>query len=87
MTDPAAASEELLSRIQPIVAKELDVSIEKVTPQARFIEDLGADSLDTVELILCLEEALGIQIPNEDAEKFKTVADLLCYLEKQGAKP
>lgn len=84
MTDPALSSEELLAQVQPIIAKELDVSIEKVTPQARFVEDLGADSLDTIELLLCLEEELGVQIPTEEAEKFKTVADLLNYLQEKG---
>ncbi len=84
MTDPTISSEELLAKVQPIIAKELDVPVEKVTPQARFVEDLGADSLDTVELTLCLEEELGIQISNEEAEKFRTVADLLSYLQQKG---
>jgi len=85
LTDPAISSEELLTKVQPIIAKELDVPIEKVTPQARFVADLGADSLDTVELILCLEEELGIQIPTVEAEKFKAVSDLLRYLEEQSS--
>lgn len=84
MTDPALSSEELLAKVQPVIAKELDVPVEKVTPQARFVEDFGADSLDTVELLLCLEEELSIQIPTEEAEKFKTVADLLNYLQEKG---
>ncbi len=84
MTDPTISSEELLSKVRPIIVKELDVPVEKVTPQARFVEDLGADSLDTVELTLCLEEELGIQISNEEAEKFRTVADLLSYLQQKG---
>ncbi len=83
MTDPAISSEELLAKVQPIIARELDVPVEKVTPQARFVADLGADSLDTVELTLGLEEELGIQISNEEAEKFKTVADLLRYLKEK----
>lgn len=83
MTDPEISSEELLAKVRPVIARELDVPVEKVTPQARFVEDLGADSLDTVELLLCLEEELGIQIPNEEAEKFKTVADLLNYLQEK----
>ncbi len=73
---------ELLAKVQPVIAKELDVPIEKVTLQARFVEDLGADSLDTVELLLCLEEEFGIRIPTEEAEKFKTVTDLLNCLQK-----
>ena len=80
MTDPALSSEGLLAKIQPIIARELDVPIDKITPQARFIDDLGADSLGTVELLLCLEEELGVQIQTEEAEKFKTVTDLLNYL-------
>ena len=83
MTDPTISSEELLAKVRPIIAKELDVPVEKVAPQARFVEDLGADSLDTVELTLCLEEELGIQISNEEAEKFRTVADLLSYLQQK----
>ncbi len=83
MTDPAISSEELLTKVRPIIAKELDVPVEKVIPQARFVEDLGADSLDTVELLLCLEEELGIQIPTEEADKFKTVADLFNYLQQK----
>ncbi len=78
-------SQELFAKVQPIIAKELDVPIEKVTPTARFIEDLGTDSLDVVELILCVEEALHVQIPNEEAEKLKSVADLLNYLEGKTA--
>lgn len=83
MTDPTISSEELLSKVRPIIVKELDVPVEKVIPQARFVEDLGADSLDTVELLLCLEEELGIQIPTEEADKFKTVADLFNYLQQK----
>lgn len=83
MTNPPRSSEEFLAKVRPIIAKELDVSVEKVTPQARFVEDLGADSLDTVELILCLEEELGIPISTDEAEKFKTVADLLNYLQQK----
>ncbi len=83
MTDPSQLSQELFGKVQSIIAKELDVPIEKVTPQARFVEDLGADSLDTVELLLCLEEALGVQIPSEEADKFKTVTDLLRYVEEK----
>lgn len=52
-------------------------------PQARFVEDLGADSLDTVEFLLCLEEELDIQISNEEAEKFKVVTNLLNYLQEK----
>ena len=81
MNDRPPATQELLAKIQPIIADTLGVPIEKVVPQARFTDDLGADSLDTVELLMALEEALGIQVQNEEAEKLSTVQDLLAYLE------
>ena len=62
------------------IADELEVSIDKLTPEAKFIEDLGADSLDTVELVMALEEEFGLEIPDEDADKLKTVGDALEYL-------
>jgi acyl carrier protein len=67
-------------RAKEIVAKELEVSIDQLTPEAKFIEDLGADSLDTVELVMALEEEFGLDIPDEDADKMKTVGDALEYL-------
>ena len=67
-------------RAKEIVAKELEVSIDQLTPDAKFIEDLGADSLDTVELVMALEEEFGLDIPDEDADKMKTVGDALEYL-------
>ncbi len=81
MSDQPPAAQELLAKIQPIIADTLGIPIEKVVPQARFTDDLGADSLDTVELLMALEEALGIQVQNEEAEKLSTVQDLLAYLE------
>ena len=67
-------------RAKEIVAKELEVSMDQLTPEAKFIEDLGADSLDTVELVMALEEEFGLDIPDEDADKMKTVGDALGYL-------
>ena len=67
-------------RAKEIVAKELEVGIDQLTPEAKFIEDLGADSLDTVELVMALEEEFGLDIPDEDADKMKTVGDALNYL-------
>jgi len=67
-------------RVQEIIVEQLGVSPEKVKPEARFIDDLGADSLDTVELIMALEEEFGVEIPDEDAEKMVTVGDALSYL-------
>ena len=67
-------------RAKEIIAKELEVSTDQLRPDAKFIEDLGADSLDTVELVMALEEAFGLDIPDEDADKMKTVGDALDYL-------
>jgi acyl carrier protein len=68
------------TKIKQIVAEKLGVSEDKVTPQAAFVDDLGADSLDQVELIMALEDAFDIEIPDEDAEKMKTVKDAIDYL-------
>jgi acyl carrier protein len=77
-----AVSEE---KVKEIIVEQLGVSAEQVKPEARFIDDLGADSLDTVELIMALEEEFGVEIPDEDAEKMVTVGDALNYL-KEHAK-
>jgi acyl carrier protein len=74
---PMAFSED---RAKEIIAKELEVSVDQLKPEAKFIEDLGADSLDTVELVMALEEEFGLDIPDEDADKMKTVGDALEYL-------
>lgn len=68
-------------RLIEIIAKQLGVDAEKVTPDASFMEDLGADSLDTVELVMALEEEFDIEIPDSDAEKIQTVQDALSYLD------
>ncbi len=67
-------------RVKEIIAKELEVDSKQISGDARFIEDLGADSLDIVELVMALEEEFGIDIPDEDADKLKTVGDALNYL-------
>jgi acyl carrier protein len=67
-------------RVKEIIAKELEVEVKQLTPDAKFIEDLGADSLDIVELVMALEEEFGIDIPDEDADKLKTVGDAMGYL-------
>ena len=69
-------------KAKEIIAKELEVSVDQLTPDAKFIEDLGADSLDTVELVMELEEEFGLDIHDEDADKFKTVGDALSYLKE-----
>jgi acyl carrier protein len=67
-------------KVKEIIAKELEVDIKQVSGEAKFIEDLGADSLDIVELVMALEEEFGIDIPDEDADKLKTVGDAMNYL-------
>ncbi|CAN5499543.1 acyl carrier protein [soil metagenome] len=74
------------SKVKDIIINELGVEAEKVTPEASFVDDLGADSLDTVELVMAFEEEFGIEIPDEDAEKLQTVGDAIKYIdERQGA--
>ena len=73
------------SKIKSIIAEQLGVKPEEVTPNASFVDDLGADSLDTVELIMALEEEFNIEIPDEDAEKMKTVGDAIKYIEEKAA--
>ena len=73
-------------KVSSIIAEQLSVESEKVIPAASFIDDLGADSLDIVELIMRMEEEFDISIPDEDAEKIKTVEDVVGYIKKtQGA--
>ncbi|PID58903.1 acyl carrier protein [candidate division KSB3 bacterium] len=69
-----------LDRIKAIVAEQLGVDESEVTEEASFVDDLGADSLDTVELVMALEEEFGIEIPDEDAEKISTVKDAVTYI-------
>ncbi len=77
MSDTAEA------RVKEIIIDELGVEADKVTTDASFVDDLGADSLDTVELIMAFEEEFGIDIPDEDAEKMRTVGDAVVYIEQQ----
>jgi acyl carrier protein len=70
------------SRVVEIVCKQLDVDREKVKPETSFINDLGADSLDIVELVMEFEEAFEMNIPDEDAEKIRTVGDVVEYIKK-----
>ena len=67
-------------KVKDIIVEELGVEREKLTGQASFMEDLGADSLDTVELVMAFEKEFDIDIPDEDAEKLRTVGDALAYL-------
>jgi acyl carrier protein len=72
-------------KIKQIVSEQLGVDEGEVTPTASFVDDLGADSLDTVELVMAFEEAFEIEIPDEDAEKIRTVQDAIGYVEKKVA--
>ena len=67
-------------RVKEIICEQLGVEENEVTPQAKFIEDLGADSLDTVELVMAFEEEFDLEIPDEDAEKITTVGDATQYI-------
>ena len=74
-------STEILERVKKVVIEQLSVEESKVTPEASFTADLGADSLDTVELVMAFEEAFECQIPDEEAEKIATVQDAVNYIE------
>ena len=78
-------AEAIHDRVRAIIAEQLGVKVEEVTDQASFIEDLGADSLDTVELVMALEEEFGIEIPDEDAEKMTSVGDAIKYIDTKTA--
>lgn len=72
-------------KVKEIIAKQLGVNASEVVPEASFVEDLGADSLDTVELVMAFEEAFGIEIPDEDAEKIAKVKDAIEYITRKKA--
>jgi acyl carrier protein len=72
-------------KVRQIIADQLGVKKEEVTDKAKFVDDLGADSLDTVELVMALEEEFGVEIPDEDAEKLTTVGDALRYIEEKAS--
>jgi len=74
---------EVAAKIKQIVVEHLGVDEAKVTPEASFIDDLGADSLDTVELVMAFEEAFNVEIPEDAAEKIATVQDAIDYNTKQ----
>ena len=73
------------AKVKDIIINELGVEAEKVTSSASFVEDLGADSLDTVELVMAFEEEFGIEIPDEDAEKLQSVGDAVEYIKAHQA--
>ena len=69
-------------RVKDIIVEQLGVKADQVVPTAKFIEDLGADSLDTVELVMALEEEFGIEVPDDQAEKLQSVGDVMKYVEE-----
>lgn len=71
----------MLDKIKEVVVDQLGVDADQVTPEANFVDDLGADSLDTVELIMAFEEEFDVEIPDTEAEKIKTVQDVIDYIE------
>ncbi len=74
------------ARVKKIIVDQLGVSEEEVKSDASFVDDLGADSLDTVEMVMAFEEEFGIEIPDEDAEKIRTVQDAIDYIEKKASR-
>ena len=78
-------SDNIESQVKEIIAAQLSVDPEKVTSDAKFIEDLGADSLDTVELVMAFEDKFSVEVPDEDAEKLKSVADVVAYIKANQA--
>src|SRR5438046_2278110 len=77
------AEKSIEEKVKDIIVEQLGVNPEQVTPQASFIEDLGADSLDIVELVMAFEEEFGVEVPDEDAEKLQTVGDVVKYIEER----
>lgn len=75
-------SENIEAKVKDIIVEQLGVSADQLKPEAKFIEDLGADSLDTVELVMAFEEEFGIEVPDEDAEKLTSVGEITDYVNK-----
>ena len=71
----------MLDKVKEIIVEQLGVDADQVKPESKFVDDLGADSLDTVELIMSFEEEFGVEIPDTEAEKIKTVQDVINYIE------
>ncbi len=77
------ADKSIEEQVKDIIVEQLSVSAEEVLPEASFVDDLGADSLDLVELIMVMEEKFGQEIPDEDAEKIQTVQDAISYIKEK----
>ena len=86
VTNFMADEKSIEEKVKDIIVEQLGVNPEQVTPQASFIEDLGADSLDIVELVMAFGEEFSVEVPDEDAEKLQTVGDVINYI-KERAKP
>jgi len=80
------AEKTIEDKVRDIIVEQLSVNAEQVTPEAKFIEDLGADSLDVVELVMAFEEQFSVEVPDEDAEKLQTVGDVVKYIEEKQDK-
>jgi acyl carrier protein len=76
----------MLEKLKELITDQLNVDADAVTPEARFKEDLEADSLDLFELVMALEEEYGVEIPSEDLESISTVQDIITYLENKGVE-
>lgn len=77
---------QVFEAVKKVVVEQLGVSESEIKREASFVDDLGADSLDTVELVMALEESFGMEIPDEDAEKIKTIGDTISYVMQHGKK-
>ena len=77
--------DEMFEKLKKLIAEKLEVEESKITPEASFRQDLGADSLDTYELVYAIEEEMGVTIPDEKANEFETVGDALNFLKSQDA--
>ncbi len=86
MTSVTEKNPEIVEKVKQIIAEQLGVDENEITPSSSFVDDLGADSLDTVELVMALEEAFDVEISDEDAEKIRTVQDAIDYIDKHAKK-
>lgn len=82
---PIFTMSDIASKVTEIIVEQLSVNADQVKPEAKFTEDLGADSLDVVELVMAFEEEFGIEVPDEDAEKLQKVGDVLDYINKHAS--
>jgi acyl carrier protein len=78
-------AENIVEKVTEIIVEQLGVTADQVTPESKMIEDLGADSLDAVELVMAVEEEFGIEVPDEEAEKLISVGDIISHVEKAQA--